>query len=118
MTEATPSARLDEAIARVSSTQDRRDYIRRAQWELLRLLERNGRATIEEIRDACPVPTAFKPTILGAVTKLLAKDGVIQSAGFVRGTRRLSHGRPISVWRLTADLFALAEWKAANSCPL
>lgn len=109
-----PSTLRDEALELVASSEARAIYLRRAQWAFLELLERNGRGTIEDIRDVCPVPAAFKPTILGAVTKNLSKSGVIESLGFVRGTRRQSHARPISLWRLTADLFALSEWKKAN----
>lgn len=53
---------------------------------------------------------------LGAVTHGLAEAGVIERAGFTAGKRRVGHGAPRSLWRLTsAD--AGRAWLASHPAP-
>ena len=84
-------------------------HILRGRRALLGRLLDAGTGTADHVRKAIELPDGISPTCLGAVPGLLAKRGIIRSAGFVNSTRKESHARPTRVWELV-DREAALQW--------
>lgn len=96
-------------------------YIRAAQRVLLeRLLTGAERVTIDDVRDAVPLPAGLSPKLFGAVPGALVKFGLIEKAGYAQTARPEAHARPVTLWRLRAGAdtrTAARAWLAANPRP-
>ena len=91
----------------------RRLFVRRAQRALASVLLAVGRATIDAVRAAVPLPPDIDPKLFGAVPGELARADVIRYDGFLRTTRAEAHARPVTVWAL-ADRAAALDWLTAH----
>ncbi len=87
MTDAT--AAREEVLDLFEET--RQDYLAEARAMAQILAFHKGIITINDVREACPVPEGIDPRVLGAVLRGPAWEPV----GFVQSTRRTCHGRPI-----------------------
>jgi hypothetical protein len=82
---------------------------------LLRMLE-HGKAAVDEVREAIPVPTHCNPKLFGAVPGPLASAGIIARTGYRPTTRPEGHARPVSVWGLV-DPGGAEAWLRNNPEP-
>ena len=92
----------------------RQVYVRRGRRALLRkMLDGDGAATADDVRDAVELPAGMEPRCLGTVPGRLAYDRIIRPAGFVRSKRPERHASWIEVWEL-ADSAAAEAWLETN----
>ena len=85
----------DAALARLSSTVSRQEWLAKARACAVDYARRHGSVTSDHVRHLCPIPTQFDPRILGAVFKC---DDLV-AVGFTHTKRREGHARIIRVWR-------------------
>ena len=88
-------------------------YILRGRRALLLRLLDAGEATADDVRDAVALPAGIDPKVFGVVPGLLAKARIIERAGYAESRRPDAHARPLSIWRLTDRVGALA-WLDAH----
>ena len=81
----------------------------RGRRALLLDLLATGSATADDVWDAVAIPKGVDRRCLGSVPRLLARLGIIRSAGRVRSVRPDCHGSPIHLWQL-ADRGAAERW--------
>jgi len=85
-------------------------FINRGRRALLRaMLDGDGTATADDVRDLVELPTGIDAKLFGAVPHRLAYDGIIRNAGRVKTARAVAHGRWVELWRL-ADRAAAEAW--------
>ena len=76
-------------------------YVCRGRRALLRaMLDGDGTATADAVRDAVDLPGELDPRCLGSVPGRLAYDRIIRAVGFVRSTRPERHASWLQVWEL------------------
>lgn len=97
--------------AAIALLEDRREvYVLRGRRALLRaMLDGDGFASADDVRDAVELPPVIDPRCLGSVPGRLAYDRIIRPAGFVRSTRPVRHASWLQIWEL-ADREAAEAW--------
>lgn len=85
-------------------------YVNRGRRALLRCLLSTPTATADDVIAAVELPPEIDPRCLGAVPGLLARAGLIRSAGFVKSARPQRHASYIQVWELAAPRIDAARW--------
>ena len=83
---------------------------------LLKVLE-SGFATIDDVRNAVPLPPFANAKAFGSVPGTLARAGIIRDAGFVKTTRAIAHSRKNIRWELV-DAAKAHAWLAAHPAVL
>ena len=71
-------------------------WIERARKVAVELAKSHGYVTSDMIWSKCPPSSDFEPRVMGAV---FANQGLVKD-GYVQGTRKAAHGRPIAKWTL------------------
>lgn len=84
-------------------------YVTRGRRALLSKLLETGIGTMDDVRDAVPLPDGLDPKLFGAVPSGLAFAGIIVADGFRKTSRPKAHARPVTVWRLV-DRAKAAQW--------
>jgi hypothetical protein len=75
----------------------RAEYLAEAR-KVARKLGTNGKyITVDDVREACPVPEGVNPTCLGALFSL---DGEWMHTGYAVSERKEAHGRRIGLYML------------------
>jgi len=101
-------AKKAEALALLEAR--REAFVRRGRRALLRaLLDGDGTATADDVRDLVELPPGIDAKLFGTVPHRLAYDGIIRNAGRVKTTRAVAHGRWVELWQL-ADAAAAEHW--------
>ncbi|MBP7746435.1 MAG: hypothetical protein KA383_09895 [Phycisphaerae bacterium] len=114
MPESTEAAELHKLRALAALAARHGAAVLNAQRIMVRLLlaaGADGTATIDAVRGQLGELDG-RPTWLGAVPHGLRAAGLIEPAGFATSARRVSHARPVSVWRLR-DADRARRWLAA-----
>jgi hypothetical protein len=108
----------DRALGRLD--RGRRPLIRLGQRALLAemLARRVGvpEATADDVRRLVSPPPGIDPRYFGAVTRGLARAGILRAVGVRKSGRREAHARTLTVWRLTSR-DAAAQWLLENPGP-
>jgi len=76
-------------------------YVRRGRRALLAvMLDGDGTATADDVRNAVELPGDIDPRCFGSVPGLLARAGLIRRADFAKSGRAERHASYIGVWEL------------------
>lgn len=70
------------------------------QHEFVAILKVRGTATADALRDSLQIPIEGLSAIGRAIADL-KRQGLIEEVGFALSQRRVTHARPLRVWRLT-----------------
>lgn len=74
-----------------------KEYARDAEWEIEHLTRNFGAVTADDVTARIgPPPNRY---VLGAVFSKMVKQGVVEPVGYVKSTRRSSHGRRVTSYR-------------------
>lgn len=94
----TPARKIfdKEVLPLFEERESQAKWIERARKVAVELARTHGYVTSDMIWSKCPPPSEFEPRVMGAV---FANQGLVKD-GWVQGTRKVSHGRPISKWVL------------------
>ncbi len=85
-------------------------FVNRGRRALLTaMLDGDGTATADAVRDLVTLPPGIDAKLFGSVPHRLAYDGIIRNAGRVKTARAVAHGRYVELWRL-ADRAAAEAW--------
>jgi len=101
------TARRDHVLDVLAAT--RRRYVRAMQRALLSLLLEHGQCSIDDVRDAVPLPPSIDPRCAGAVHLPLVRAGIITESGYRPSTRAVAHARRVITWVLT-DAAGAEQW--------
>ncbi|NLF06430.1 MAG: hypothetical protein GX594_00405 [Pirellulaceae bacterium] len=97
-----------DALAAIEAR--RQVYVRRGRRVMLqKMLDGDGTATADDVREAVKLPPGIDPRCLGSVPGAIAYLKLIRADGFVRSNRPERHASFIQVWRL-ADRAAAERW--------
>ena len=99
--------RRDHALAVLEDRRER--YLLAARRILLAVLLERGAASIDDVRDALPLPPGIDPRCVGPMHVPLVQAGIISEAAYVRSTRPVAHARRVITWRLL-DRGAAERW--------
>ncbi len=100
--------RKADALALLESR--REVFVNRGRRALLTvMLDGDGTATADDVRNLVELPPGIDPKLFGTVSHRLAYDRIIRNAGRVRTVRAVAHGRWVELWEL-ADRAAAETW--------
>jgi hypothetical protein len=74
----------------------KQDYLVKARIVARKLLERREYVTIDDVREACPLPSYLHRNLLGSVFQ----TDDFQFVGYARARRKTSNGREVKKWAL------------------
>lgn len=103
-----------EALA--SFEERRARYPVRARQSFVRRLLEIGETTVNEIRNACPIPRNVSASSFGAVPTPFVHMGIVARTGFRPATSPECHASNVSAWRFVERGWALA-WLADSPEP-
>ena len=105
-----PKAKRKKADALALLESRREVFVNRGRRALLRaMLDGDGTATADDVRDLVELPPDIDPKLFGTVPRRLAYDRIIRNAGRVKTARAVAHGRWVELWQL-ADRAAAEAW--------
>ena len=89
----------------------RRRYVLAMQRALLHLLLEHGQCSIDDVRDAVPLPSGIDPRCAGAVHLPLVRAGIIGESAYRPSARPVAHARRVITWILL-DPAGARRWLA------
>lgn len=93
--------------------QHRVEIIRDAGRVMVKLLLKQRRVTIDDVRDLVIIPPWIDAKVFGGVPAMLARAGIIRRVAYVQSRRKSSHARPVSLWELITVAKA-KKWLVEN----
>jgi hypothetical protein len=84
----------DDALALLEKC--RAEYLAIARAKAREIAVKAGRVTVDDVRAACPPPSAVDPRVMGAIFN----TPEWQKVGYCNSKRRACHKRPISIFQL------------------
>lgn len=91
----------------------RRRYVLAMQRALLHAQLERGACSIDDVRDAVPLPPDIDPRCAGAVHLPLVRAGIIAESAYRPSARPIAHARRIITWIL-ADAAGAERWLAEH----